>query len=334
MTRRGGPVASRRVSLHPAPAPWWVRAAAVVVPHLPAARYRVVSQLRRLGRYPFLMRLPSDLGGGLFHCDLRDATAAEVCFTGRYEPQETQMMRDLLDPGDVFVDVGANWGYYSLGAASVVGVEGRVVAFEPDPRLFAVLETNVRVNGLPHVTVQPVGIGSRRERVRFSSFNPGSGNWGLSRVVDHGPPDVAAFESNSLPLDEALDAEGIGRVRLVKIDVEGSETAVLAGMRRGLASGRYCYVMLECHPALLADRGLHERECVAALLDAGYRLWLIDQSRGMYRRAARTRVPRGELLRPYCAGERMGEWPHIVAAAPGAGDLSDEKRKRGGQWHE
>lgn len=308
---RGEPLRPRRA------APWWVTAAAMVVPHLPSARYRLVSQLRRLRTDPFLMRFPSDLGGGLFHCDLRDATAAEVCFTGRYEPQETQLMRDLLNPQDVFVDVGANWGYYTLAAASVVGINGRVVAFEPDPHLFTLLEANVRVNGLPHVSLQRVAIGSQSERVRFSAFDPGEGNWGLSRVVDSGRPIVAGFESDSLPLDNALEAAGIGVVQLVKIDVEGSETAVLAGMRRGLASGRYRYVMLECHPGLLAERGLHERECGAALLDAGYRLWLIDQSPGMYRRAARTRVSPGALLRPYRAGESMGEWPHIVAAAPG-----------------
>ena len=304
------------------PAPRWVTAAALVVPHLPFARYRLVAQLRRLGTYPFLMRFPTTLGGGLFHCDLRDATAAEVCFTGCYEPQATQLLLDLLRPGEAFVDVGANWGYYTLAAARVVGLDGRVVAFEPDPRLFTRLEANVRLNGLRHVALQRVAIGSQSERVRFSAFSPGEGNWGLSRVIDRGRSAGAEFESDSLPLDDALDATGIGQVRLVKIDVEGSETAVLAGMRRGLVAGRYPYVLLECHPGLLAERGLHEQECVAALLDAGYRLWLIDHSAAMYRRAARKRVPLRQLLRPYRAGEPMGEWPHIVAAADGVADPS------------
>ena len=134
-------------------APAWVNAAAVLLPHLPFARYRLLGRLRRLGTYPFLMRFPADLGGGVFHCDLRDATAAEVCFTGRYEPQETQLLRQLLGPGDVFADVGANWGYYTLAAASFVGETGRVVAFEPEPRLFALLEANVAANDRHQVCV-------------------------------------------------------------------------------------------------------------------------------------------------------------------------------------
>jgi hypothetical protein len=63
---------------------------------------------------------------------------------------------------------------------------------------------------------------------------------------------------------------------------------------------------------------------VSALGDAGYRLWLIDQSPGMYRRAARERISRRALLRPYRAGDSMGEWPHIVAAGRGVGDPSAE----------
>jgi FkbM family methyltransferase len=304
------------------PAPSWVNAAALLIPRLPFARYRLLSRLRRLGTHPFLMRFPLDLGGGLFHCDLRDSTAAEVCFTGRYEPQETQLLRALLRAGDVFVDVGANWGYYTLAAAHLVGPQGRVVAFEPEPRLFALLAANVHVNQLHHVLLQPIAAGSRHERVPFTAFRSGEGNWGLSRAIDHHRAAAADFESDSVPLDDALDAVSIGSVQLVKIDVEGSEAGVLAGMQRGLASGRYRYILLECHPALLAERGLHETSCVSALANAGYQLWLIDQSPSMHRRTARREVPHRELLRAYRAGDAMGEWPHIVAAARGAGDPS------------
>ena len=264
------------------------------------------------------MRFPTDLGGGLFQCDLRDATAAEVCFTGRYEPQETQLLQDLLRPGDVFVDVGANWGYYTLAAAHLIGSAGRVMAFEPEPRLFALLSSNIAINALGQVVHQPVAVGASVERVPFSAFKADDGNWGVSRAVGHDRAMTVDFESDSVPLDAALDAASVDVVQLVKIDVEGAETAVLAGMERGLSGGRYRYVMLECHPGLLAERGASEMDCATSLAAAGYRLWLIAQSPSMHRRAARRRVPQSELLRPYRAGEPMGEWPHLLAAAPGA----------------
>src|SRR3954470_5617129 len=115
------------VSPHP---PLWVRALAAGVPHMPVGRYWMVNQLRHGPAPPFMMRLPQRLGGFLYECDQRDSVAREVCYTGWYEPQETQLASRILGPGDVFVDVGANWGYFSLIAAHWVGGTGRVIAFE------------------------------------------------------------------------------------------------------------------------------------------------------------------------------------------------------------
>ena len=128
--------------------PVWVRALAATVPRMPLGRYWMVNQLRRVPAPPFMMRLPDRLGGFLYQCDQRDSVAREVCYTGQYEPQETQLMSGLLRPADVFVDVGANWGYFSLAAAHWVGPRGRVVAFEPEPRLYRMLVTNVAANDI------------------------------------------------------------------------------------------------------------------------------------------------------------------------------------------
>ena len=80
--------------------------------------------------------MPREVGGFTFECDLRDAISREVCFTGRYEPLETLLVQSTLRPGMTFVDVGANWGYFTLVASHLVGSSGLVVSLEPDPRLF------------------------------------------------------------------------------------------------------------------------------------------------------------------------------------------------------
>lgn len=296
----------------------WVRGLARVLPRLPFGRYWLVHHLRRFAAPPFVMRLPPHLGGFLFHCDQRDSVAREVCFTGCYEPQETQLASRLLHAGDVFVDVGANWGYFTLAAAHWVGAAGRVLAFEPEPRLFALLTANLAVNRLDSVRAYQTAAAAGCGRLGFIAFQAESGNWGQSRsVVRAGPAD---FECDTVALDDTLDAAGIGPVQLTKIDVEGGEADVLAGMRRGLAQGRYRYVLVECHPDLLAERGVTESACLASLFDAGYRAWLVTHTPEVHRLASRKSLPARELMRPLRRGDRLGTWPHVLAAAPAVPD--------------
>src|SRR5215213_552816 len=112
-------------------APAWVNPTAALIRHLPAGRYRVMNWICRKNPRAFWMQMAKEAGGFSFHCDLSDAIAREVCFTGRYEPQDTALVRALLEPEMTFVDVGANWGYYTLLAASLVGRKGQVISFEP-----------------------------------------------------------------------------------------------------------------------------------------------------------------------------------------------------------
>jgi hypothetical protein len=124
-------------------APLWVSLSASAIRTLPFGRYHLANVLARFSPGPFRAHLPSDLGGAAFVCDLQDTISREVCFTGRYEPQETQLALRLLKPGMSVVDVGANWGYFSLVSAHCVGPTGRVLSLEPHPRLSSMLAENV-----------------------------------------------------------------------------------------------------------------------------------------------------------------------------------------------
>src|SRR4051794_22317593 len=84
------------------PAPLWVRAAAAIVARLPAGRYVAMNRLSRHPPPPFVMRLPHALGGYSYACDLRDVVSREVCFTGRYEVQETALLQAVLRRGMTF----------------------------------------------------------------------------------------------------------------------------------------------------------------------------------------------------------------------------------------
>src|SRR5262245_6312972 len=165
-------------------APLWVSLSASAIRALPFGRYRATNFLGRLGRKPFVARLPADLGAASFYCDLRDTISREACFTGRYEPQETVLATRILRPGMVAFDIGANWGYFTLVCAHLVGPGGRVVALEPHPRLASILRHNVRSNDLQQVRVLELGAAAATGVATFIDYPDDCGNRGLSRMTE------------------------------------------------------------------------------------------------------------------------------------------------------
>ncbi len=303
-----------------AAAPTWVRALGSVVRRLPRGRYRVISSLRPSAA-PFVAALARDAGGARFACDLTDQIAREVCLTGCYEPPVTRLLQRRLRPGGVMVDVGANWGYFSLLAAPAVGASGHVIALEPDPRQFARLESNLRLNAFQQVTAIPAGAGAQHGSAILTGYSDRSANRGVSRIEATAatlaamPADDTEprFQIECVPVDSLVTH--FARVDVVKIDVEGAELDVLHGMRHGLAVGRYRALVLELHPSLLRERGISPDACLRPLLDSGYRGWMIDQSRRTYGRAIDPQVPSSELLLPLEHWQN-DPWPHLFWLAP------------------
>lgn len=300
-----------------AAAPLWFRAARAVVRRLPAGRFRAFDRLVRRPLPPFEDRLGPEAGGYRYRCDLRHLIARETCLTGRYAPMEGALVRASLAPGDTFVDVGANFGYFTLLAAAVVGPAGVVVALEPDPRMAEELRGNVERNGLERVRVLPVAASDREGRATLAGFAEGDRNWGVSSLLDGGEAGAAPrFEVPCAPLDALLDDVGIDGVALVKVDVEGAEWTVLRGMREGLRRRRYRRVMVELHPWLHTDGGAELREMMEMMDEAGYRGWLLDDDAGRSRRAfyGASPVP---VLAPLDRMPSAG-WPHLLWTRPGA----------------
>ena len=294
-------------------APRWLSVSASAVRALPFGRYRAANAIAKIPCERFRARLPRDLGGAAFVCDVRDSIAREAFFTGRYEPQETLIFNRLVDAGSVVVDVGANWGYFTLLAAQRAGRNGRVLALEPNPGLFAQLRTNVMQNGFGNVTCLGVAAADQRGKIPF--IDAGSiGNSGLSRFARAAErPD---FIAPTISLDSLLDQAALERVRLVKIDVEGAEPSVLAGMQRGIARRRYEHVLLEFHPwAFERPQAAFDR-CVDGLWSAGYSGLLIDHTPATHRRAARGTLGLDALVRPLTAGAALQPWSHTLWSAP------------------
>lgn len=307
----------------PRQTPWWVRGARAIIGRMPAGRFRAAAQVARLARAPFIARLPPELGGARFWCDLGDEIARDACLAGGYEPQVSQVFTQLLTPGMTVVDTGANWGYFSLVAAALVGDSGTVLALEPDPRMFDLLQRNLRLNAFSRVHALPVAGGAARGVLLLEGYREGAGNRGTSHIRTGGEGAGAGLvRVPSAPLDALAAEHGLTTVDVIKIDVEGAEDAVLAGMREGLRAHRFTRVLIELHPALLAERGVTPDACCAPLLEAGYRGWTFDHTPAALRRAAYTGPQAIErLLRPSDRVPAGDPWPHMLWTIPGADPL-------------
>jgi FkbM family methyltransferase len=260
-----------------------------------------------------------ELGGYSFECNLQDSISREVCFTGRYEPQETALIQAILRPGMTFVDVGANWGYFTLLAASLVGKAGRVVSVEPHPKLFAILHENMQRNRLAQVTALQVAAGKERGVCKLLGYDEALSNFGMSRIVSEtrSPLPIPILNVAVSPLDVLFDELDLKIIDLLKMDIEGAEGTALQGLERSLSTLRIHRLILELHPEQLAEHQQTPQDIIRQLSNLGYRAWTIDHSvEGTRRAAYAKRVDTRALLRRFSGLEVLDRWPHLLWSMP------------------
>lgn len=163
--------------------------------------------------------------GVVFRGNTADYLPSVVRVFGGWEPALTTFLCNRLSPGRVFVDVGANIGWFELWAAPLVGPEGTVVAIEASPAIFDKLKGQVSRNGLGNVRLVNEAVGAADGWVRIVD-GPAWNSGQTATVVDVERPGTIV----SQPLHEILSADEIRRCRIVKIDVEGGEFDVVRGI--------------------------------------------------------------------------------------------------------
>ncbi|MBU4277686.1 MAG: FkbM family methyltransferase [Proteobacteria bacterium] len=190
---------------------------------------------------PVLVRIENNL---LIRVDpLSDFGLEKNIFeTGTYEAGTLNLIKKLLRPGDCFVDAGANIGLMSLVAARAVGPTGSVYSFEPEPAVHSTLKYNVELNGLAQIKTFNLALGSKREQKTIHKHV--QHNRGGATLVSK----ENSFERIPVmvdTLDNIIAANSIEHVKLLKIDVEGWESEVLAGSTALLASKSAPIIILE-----------------------------------------------------------------------------------------
>jgi FkbM family methyltransferase len=243
-------------------------------------RANSASQFRRelwpLLRHPFAV---SWLDNSKLFLYPGNETSRSVFVTGRYEPNEFFLLQRILKPGMTFIDAGANMGLYSIFAARRVGPRGKVLALEPSGREFEILQKNVKLNSLTNVLTIRKALADRASDVDLSVAPLGKsghntlGAFGYDTPLDH------RERVQADRLDDVVYSEGLARVDVIKMDIEGSEMAALRGAEETLRQFKPV-LLIELSDRSLQHQGTSSGEVLGWLGQQGYRMFCFDPATG------------------------------------------------------
>jgi FkbM family methyltransferase len=221
--------------------------------------------------------------------------------------QATSRLLDLtLREGMTFVDVGANVGLHTLRGARRVGPTGTVIALEPTPNLFRLLQKSIRINDLENIcnciNIAP----SSADGVAMLEGAKYCGHNSLNQPVNEEAK--AEFQVRTARLDAVL--QGIRRVDVVKIDAAGAELAVLEGMNHVLASHREIVLIVEYGVPHLQRKGISPAEWFGRFFAHGLVLFAFEEQTGAWRQIAKEHA--GKLSSTTVAFVRPGTNPWTI----------------------
>jgi len=220
-----------------------------------------------------------------------DQVPRRLFLFGVWEPNITNWICENLGPGDTFVDVGANIGYYSLLASKLVGDTGKVIAIEASPTNVAQLDRNLALNRTQNVRM--VQAAASDVVGTLPLYRAWTGDPGHKSVI---AAEGFTYECEvpAAPLCEILTRSEISMARIIKIDVEGAEWSVITGLVPCLKAARPdLELALEVSPRSLAGLGRRAEDLIGALTSAGYHAYTIKNDY-----TARSYLPPLRLARP------------------------------------
>ena len=238
---------------------------------------------------------------------------------GWWEPHISRALMAMVRPGDVVVDGGANAGYMTVLAGALTGPTGTVIGFEPaaDPRAWC--EANIAANNLDQCSVVPLGLWDKPATLQIRVV---AGSTTAARLVTDpslplGEGEVATDEIACTSLD-AMAADGrfdAGRLRVVKLVVQGSEPRALRGMREVVGEAQPL-IICQVNPRCLAQLG-HAPADIATEFDAlGYRITVLPRD---HQHPWVAHLPdEGEF--PDLRMRKVDDLAHLVAGLPSEDD--------------
>lgn len=211
--------------------------------------------------YPF----PINVQGSKMYVDRNDCLWLMYGNDPIYEQFETEIFKKIVKKGDNVIDIGANIGYYTLLLSKLVGENGHVFAFEPEPNNFELLRKNVEVNGYKNVTLVQKAVSYKSEKCKL--YLHGSNNIGNNTIYYY--EGRKCIEIETITLDEYLKNK---KIDFIKIDVDGAEGGVIKGMAELLKQDNL-KIITEFYPKGFNEFGIKGDEYFNILQKNGFKMY-------------------------------------------------------------
>lgn len=196
-----------------------------------------------------------------------------------YESDYTSIMLKVLKPADTFIDIGANIGYFSMLASSLVSESGRVISLEPEKENFNYLVRNIELNQFKNITALNIAAGNIKKEVDLFIDPLNDGGHSLSGITPEtiqqiGSKEVVTSRVQMDTLDSLLATETISNIKIIKIDTEGWEFNTILGAVSVIKKYSPPFILAEVNRSGLRRAGASERYLRLLMNELGYSAYM------------------------------------------------------------
>jgi len=195
---------------------------------------------------------------------------------GGDEESVQRIFRKMLQEGDVVIDAGANTGNYTMPAAKIVGSSGKVIAIEPVESTVEILKKNIALNNFENVIVYECALGEHEDKLTLYSNETNM----MGYLQNMKPKKVETTHSQLVEiktLDNIIKNINL-EIKILKIDIEGSEFLALQGAKTSLEKGLIKNIICEVHSKLLKEFGFSDTMLINLLKTYGYKIKIIEKN--------------------------------------------------------
>lgn len=216
----------------------------------------------------------SRVPGGEVFADLSDYVGKSAFYVGDLDRKITWVCKQIVREGDTVLDIGANIGVVTVLLSDLVGLNGVVHSFEPNPELSELLKKTIDHNEIGNVTLHPFGLGLKKGRLEL--VIPDGNRGAASLIRNKKTANTKAVKVDINTLDEVFGTQDLTSIRLIKIDVEGFEGDVFLGAQKLLSAVQPDAILFELNERV--EEKLSDETLLKILRNYGYDFFIIPKN--------------------------------------------------------